>query len=243
MLKAISTTFILLLFTFPFFVSAHGIWFAERSSQLAFIYGEGADDLNVLKRQHKIENVQAFNQNWRPVNATLEANGPLLTVDTKQTFSAITAVLNNGIWSKTHDNKWVAKGRNQVPNAQLSERTYKYAVHLTGPLQTIPPIKKQVLQIIPMGEKYPLTRNETVYYTVLFKGKPITGASLINDFINDPDAKPVRSNDKGIVKMKIRNQGLNVLAAIYDEKIEHSNVIDKIEHLATLSFVLPHEEE
>ena len=33
--------------------SAHGIWFAERSKQLAMIYGVGADDLDGLPRQRR----------------------------------------------------------------------------------------------------------------------------------------------------------------------------------------------
>lgn len=226
-----------------FSISAHGIWFAERSSLLAFIYGEGADDLNVIKRQHKIEDIQAFDQNWQPIKAQLKINGPLLTVNAQQEFNAVAAVLNNGIWSKTKNNKWVAKGRDEVPNAKLSERTYKYAVHLPKPLQKIPSLPKQILQIIPVGEVFPVKSGKTVIFKVLFKGKTIAGAKIIADFVNDPDAKPVITNNKGIATIAIRNQGLNVVAAVYDEKIDDSTVIDKIEHLATLSFVLPHEEE
>lgn len=226
-----------------FSISAHGIWFAERSSQLAFIYGEGADDLNVIKRQHKIESVQAFNQKWQPVKAQLKANGPLLTVDAQQEYNAVAAVLNNGLWSKTQNNKWVAKGRDEVPNAKLSERTYKYAVHLPSSLQTIPLLPKHTLQILPIGEAFPIQRGQNVNFKVLFKGKTVEGAKIVTDFVNDPDATPIITDGKGIATITIRNQGLNVVAAIYDEKIDDSNVIDKIEHLATLSFVLPHEEE
>ncbi|WP_249930408.1 hypothetical protein [Pseudoalteromonas sp. S1612] len=47
----------------------------------------------------------------------------------------------------------------------------------------------------------------------------------------------------GLVTLPLRNQGLNVIAAIYDEKSTNLNVFDKTEHLATLSFVLPHAAE
>ena len=36
---------------------AHGIWFAQRSGELALIYGEGADDLDMVKRQPLISAV------------------------------------------------------------------------------------------------------------------------------------------------------------------------------------------
>ena len=34
---------------------AHGIWFAQRSNQLALIYGVGADDLDMVKRLPKVK--------------------------------------------------------------------------------------------------------------------------------------------------------------------------------------------
>ncbi|MDN3396378.1 MULTISPECIES: hypothetical protein [unclassified Pseudoalteromonas] len=44
---------------------AHAIWFAERSSQVAFIYGEGAQDLDTVKRQNKIKSITGYNKNWQ----------------------------------------------------------------------------------------------------------------------------------------------------------------------------------
>jgi hypothetical protein len=38
----------------------------------------------------------------------------------------------------------------------------------------------------------------------------------------------------------VRNQGLNVIGATYDGPADDPKRIDKIEHFATLSFVLQH---
>lgn len=40
--------------------------------------------------------------------------------------------------------------------------------------------------------------------------------------------------------LPVRNQGLNVFGALYDGPPDEPTRIDKIEHFATLSFVLPH---
>ena len=47
----------------------------------------------------------------------------------------VAAVLFNGIWSKTPDGEWIKKGRDEVPNAVVAEKNYKYAVQIRGPLQ------------------------------------------------------------------------------------------------------------
>ena len=58
---------------------AHAIWFAERSSQLAFIYGEGAQDLDTVKRQNKIKSITGYNKNWQQQNATAQPAARRLT--------------------------------------------------------------------------------------------------------------------------------------------------------------------
>jgi hypothetical protein len=64
-----------------------------------------------------------------------------------------------------------------------------------------------------------------------------------SDFVNDPDAKEVKTGKDGSVTIKIRNQGLNVLVAVFDDVPEDPAKTKKVERLATLSFVLPHEPE
>ena len=224
-------------------VSAHGIWFAERSKQLAMIYGVGADDLDAVLRLPKVASIQGFDEDWDNVDVELTPTGPLLLVTSDDYPVAVSAVLNNGIWSNTGEGHWIGKGRDEVPNAILSEETIKYAVHLRGPLRKVPYIETQVLQIVPVGDSFPLMLGEMQTYQVLHKGKPVAGAKVKNDFVNDPDAQPLISDKDGKVTFPIRNQGLNVVVATYDAPTDRPKIIDKYELLATLSFVLPHAPE
>src|SRR5687767_5482726 len=225
-------------------VDAHGIWFAQRAKQLALIYGVGADDLDSVKRLPLIRNVSGYDANWQPVKTSLRVAGPLLLVDSEGETTAVAAVLDNGIWSRTPDGEWVKKGRDEVKNATVSEKTIKYAVHINGPLSTaLPPFENHTLQVVPVGPTLPALLGQPLKLRVLFQGKPIAGARVLHDFVNDPDGKPVKTAADGTVTIKVRNQGLNVVTAIFDGPADEPSKIDKIEHLATLSFVLPHAPE
>lgn len=116
-------------------------------------------------------------------------------------------------------------------------------MHLRGPLAEVPALKNQQLQILPMGNAFLDKKGAMVSYRITFNSKAVQGAKVINKLVNDPDQEPIINSGDGLVTLPLHNQGLNVIAAIYDEKSTNLNVFDKTEHLATLSFVLPHAAE
>jgi hypothetical protein len=223
---------------------AHGIWFAQRATQLALIYGIGGDDLDSVKRQPLVAGVAAYGADWGPIPAKLRVAGPLLLVDTDSQPTIVTAVLENGIWSKTPDGEWVKKGKDEISNATISERTVKYTVAIRGPLSSqIPSLPDQTLQIIPVGTAMPTEIGKPLKFHLLFKGKPVKGAEIIDDYVTDPDVKPIKTAADGSATIKVRNQGLNVVAATYVGPADDPKKVDRVEYRATLSFVLPHAPE
>tara|TARA_R110000787_G_scaffold134038_1_gene246440 strand:+ start:314 stop:1102 length:789 start_codon:yes stop_codon:yes gene_type:complete len=236
-------------------VQAHGIWFAQRANQLALVYGVGADDLDMVKRLPKMESFTGYDENWNKVDAKLITAGPMVLVGGDDFPVAVSAVMNNGIWSKTADGKWHAKGKDEVPDAIISQKTYKYAVHYRGMLpQNIPSLPTQKLQIIPVAEGTPALRDgkydlhgdsmpvevgDHLKIKVLFEGKPVSGAHVKRDFVNDADQQPWTTGEDGTVTIRVRNQGLNVIGATYVGPPDEPKRINEIEHFATLSFVLP----
>lgn len=233
---------------------SHGIWFAERSRQLALIYGVGSDDLDTVARYDKIVGIKGYDQNWNEVEAELIKAGPMVLVGGDDYPEAVSAVMDNGIWSKTEDGKWHAKGRDEVPNAVIAERTMKYAVHIRGVPRNVPVLPSQTLQIIPVdgapaikdgkydlhSDSLPSQAGDMLRIQVLFNGKPAQGARVITDFVNLPDQYPIVTGADGTIYFPVRNQGLNVIGATFDGPADDPRRIDKIEHFATLSFVLPH---
>lgn len=233
---------------------SHGIWFAERSRNLALIYGVGADDLDTVARFDKMVSLTGYDDSWNKVDAKLIKAGPMVLVGGDDYPTAVSAVMDNGVWSKTPDGKWHAKGYDEIPDAVISERTMKYAVHLRGPLREIPKLPSQALQIIPVdgapalkdgkynlhGETMPAQAGDVIKMQVLYKGEPVAGARVVRDWVNDPDQQPWITGEDGTVHFPVRNQGLNVIGVTYVGKSDAPKVYKKIEHFATLSFVLDH---
>lgn len=239
--KLLTTTALMLSVFVAASAQAHGIWFAQRATQIALIYGVGADDLDSVKRLPLIESFAGYDKEWNKVSVELMPAGPLLLVAGDDYPAVVSAVMNNGIWSKTPEGEWLKKGKDEVPNAVIAEKTFKYAVHFRGMLHTpVPNLADQTLQIIPVGDKMPELIGDRLKLKVVFEGKPVANAVIKTDFVNDPDQKPLKTGKDGTITIKVRNQGLNVIAAIHDGPPDEPKRVNKIEHLATLSFVLPH---
>jgi uncharacterized GH25 family protein len=223
---------------------AHAIWFAEHASQLTLIYGLGADDRDTVKRQKLITSFAGYDADYKPVKASLKVAGPLLVVDSEEPTTVETAVMDYGLWSQTPDGEWHNQGKDEVPNAKTSEHNFKYAVHLSGPLtKPLPLFPDQTLQIVPVDPSIPQQMGKPLRVRVMFKGKPIAGAIVQQDFLNDPDSPGTKTAADGTATITIRNQGLNVLDATYVAPSDQPTKYDKMEHKATLAFVLPHAPE
>jgi nickel transport protein len=226
------------------FVQAHGIWFAQRSTQLALLYGVGADDLDMVKRLPQVTSMAGYDADGKAVPTSVAQDGRLVLVNTDNQPAVVAAVLDNGTWSKTPDGKWHKKGKDEVPTAVVSEHTMKYAVHIRGALnKPLAALPGQVLQVVPVDAKLPALLGQPIRLQVLFKGKPVAGARVLHDWINDPDGEPVKTDANGMVTIPVRNQGLNVIVAIFDGPSEEPARYNRMEHLASLSFVLPHAPE
>jgi nickel transport protein len=221
--------------------SAHGIWFALRAGEFAMIYGHGAEDLDLIKRQQKITSIRGFNAQMQPVTVNLKPTGPLMFVDLANNPTVVTATMDNGTWTQGSDNKWVAKTKDEVPGYKDSGSYLKYAIYLRDiPAGAMKPLPELAAQIIPVSEKFPSQRGQTLRVQVLAKGKPAVGAKLWEDYVNDPDQKPKIAGKDGFVTVTVRNQGLNVLKAEINTAPEDAKKTNKTEHLVTLSFMLKH---
>lgn len=220
---------------------AHGIWFAQRARQLALIYGVGADDLDAVARTDKLTSVAGYDEDWLPVESSLRNAGAIPVVDSDEPVAAVAAVMDYGIWSKTGSGEWHNKGRNEVPDAVLSEHNWKYAVHLNKtPARQVPLLPGQTLQLVPVGIGLPQKMGEPITLRAYFEGKPAAGVQIISDYVNDPDQVPVKTDKDGYATVAVRNQGLNVLMSIYISPTDDAARYEHLEHRASLSFVLPH---
>jgi hypothetical protein len=219
---------------------AHGIWFAQRAKQLALIYGIGADDLDMVKRLPQVEKIAAYDADYQPIKAAARVAGPIVLVDSDAQPTVLAAVMPYGIWSRVGTGEFEKKTLQEMPNATVSTHNIKYAVAIVGPLtKPLAALPGQTVQIVPAGP-IPATLGTPLKYVVLYNGKPVSGAKVINDMVNDPDAKDVETGADGAVTLPVRNQGLNVIRAVYVGPSDQPKLYKQVEHTATLTFTLPH---
>jgi nickel transport protein len=220
---------------------AHGVWFAQRGGQMALVYGHGAEDLDMVRRFERVREVRAFDASGASVEAPLLKGPQLVTLDMSAKPAVLAAVLDNGYWSKRPDGSWVNRGRDEVPDARENGRFVKYAVRIEGvPTAALAPIPGQALQVVPVSARLPRHANEPMTVRVLLHGRPVAGARVVRDYVNDPDAKPLVTGKDGAVTFRLRNNGLNVIAAMFDAPPDDPVRAAKTGMLATLSFALEH---
>ncbi|GAB4061748.1 DUF4198 domain-containing protein [Uliginosibacterium sediminicola] len=223
---------------------AHGIWFAQRSDETALIYGHASEDSSTVKRANKITSYKAYRADGSAINGELQKTDYLMIAKTAEPAALHTATLDNGLWSQAPDGQWINKGKDEVAGAKVSGRYLKYTMGFSGlPFALAKPLADQRLQLVPQHFPFPSQRGSKQSFKVLFDGKPVAGAKVSVDYINDADAKPLVSGRDGSVRFAIRNQGLNVIAISYESAPDDARKADKTGHFATLSFVLPHHEE
>jgi len=123
----------------------------------------------------------------------------------------------------------------------VSEHNFKYAVHINQlPSKPMPLIPGHKLQLVPAVSAIPEAMGQPIKLRAMYDGKPMAGVSVMHDYVNDPDQKPMMTDVEGYVTLPIRNQGLNVVVGIYVGPTDNPSRYKQMEHRASLTFVLPH---
>lgn len=219
---------------------AHGIWFAQRAKQIALVYGVGADDLDMVSRMDKLIAVDGFDAEGMPVETSLRVAGIVPVVDSAEPLAVVAAAVDYGMWTKDATGRWHNTGKDEVEGEiELSEHNFKYAVHMYSLDAKVPMIEGHALQVVPVG---PIPEDKGAPLTVkaLYKGKPVSGAQILTDYVTDPDQIPALTSEDGTATIRIRNQGLNVVVGILITDSDNPEKYDRMEQRATLTFVLPH---
>lgn len=223
---------------------AHAIWFAQRGKQLAMVYGVGADDLDAVKRMPLVTSVTGLDADGLPATATLRAAGAIPVVDSDEPLAVVAAVMDYGVWSKDAAGTWHNKGHDEIKDATVSEHNFKYAVHINQlPSKPMPLIPGHKLQLVPAVSAIPEAMGQPIKLRAMYDGKPAADVAIMQDYVNDPDQTPMKTDAQGYVTLPVRNQGLNVVVGILVVPTDNPAMYRQMEHSASLTFVLPHRPE
>lgn len=224
---------------------AHGLWIAARGGALSLVYGDGGEDLDIRPRLPKLRQVQAWGADGAPLPLHLQTEGRLALLQPDGPAVALSATLDNGLWAKDAAGRWHAQGLDERPDAVVSGHYLKTAVHLPRwPQAVVKPLPGLSLQLLPADEtQTPLLLGQPMRLRVYLDGRPVAGVQVGHDLPGDPDGQTVQSDAEGMVVLKVRNQGLNVVWAALDTAPANPARARQTSLLATLSFTLPHAPE
>jgi len=222
-------------------VAAHGVWVAERWGDLGVIYGHGAEDSPY--DPSKVTSAKAIDESGAPIELEAKADGDRVWLMGTTEPAVILIDFDNGFWSKASDGNWVNEPKSKVPGATEAGHYVKHNISLIHLHGDIPPLPAQTLQIVPLANPSEMKAGDTLRVRVMFEGKPLAGAKLMADYINDSETASAESDAEGKAEIVIRNNGLNVIAISHELPLTGDPDADTIGYFATLRFLANAEHE
>jgi uncharacterized GH25 family protein len=219
----------------PASAGAHGAWVAERWGELGVVYGHGAGDdpydpARIMKAKAVAEDGAAI-----AVAVETRENHAILKAEGEP--AAVTFAFDNGYWTEKADGTWVNEPKDKVADAKSAGHYIKNSLSLLHIHDGLPAFPAQDLQIVPLDNPVGRKAGDPIRLRVLYEGKPLAGAVVTLDYVNQASLKSAPTDADGEVVVDIRNDGLNVLAVDHSVTLEDDPKADKIGYTATLSFV------
>lgn len=216
--------------------SAHSVWIAQRHGVEAVVYGHGASDDSYDPA--KVTSLVARAADGSAVKLSMEKHSDHVTFTHDEAAATVVIEFDNGYWSMDADKEWHNLPKDEVANARQGGHYVKYAVSYLQPSEG--EIKPQGLkfEIVPLQDPLAAKMGDALPVQVLFDGAPAADVSVIAEYVTDSETIAAKTDADGKAVIEIRNQGLNVVAAAYDEEVENDPKADKIGYMASMSFTL-----
>lgn len=221
--------------------AAHGVWVAERWGNLGIVYGHGAEDSPY--DPSKLTSAKAFDESGAPIALETKVDGDRIWLVGSAEPAVILIDFDNGFWSKASDGSWVNEPKSKVPGATEAGHYVKHNISLIHLHGDVPPLPPQPLQIVPLANPAEMKAGDTLQVQVMFEGKPLAGAKLMADYINDSEVATAESDAEGKAEIVIRNNGLNVIGVSHELPLTGDPDADTIGYFATLRFLAHAEHE
>jgi uncharacterized GH25 family protein len=208
---------------------------AERWGELGVVYGHGAGD-DPYEPARVVEAL-AIAEDGAATPVAIESREKHAVLKPEGEPAAIALTFDNGYWTEKTDGKWVNEPKDKVADAKAAGHYIKNSLSLLHAHDTLPAFPKQDLQIVPLDNPIGRKAGDPIRLRVLHAGKPLAGAVVTLDYVNQAGLKSDPTDADGEVVVAIRNDGLNVLAVDHSVPLENDPKADTIGYAATLSFV------
>lgn len=221
----------------PGLASAHGVWVAQRAGEWAIVLGEGAVDDSY--RPDAVKQVLGQRRDGSPATVGVRPKERNVVLEPDAETVAVAVSFEDGYWSQKPDGQWVAGPRTQVREARRAGyyQMFSRTILTRGAVPSRP--FGLPLEILPLTDPLTLRKGAKLPVLVLFQGRPLAGAKLSSDYLNDGADHTVRTDANGRAVVKVRSSGLNVIKVSHAVSREHRTEADEDGYAATLAFALP----
>ncbi|PYC19634.1 DUF4198 domain-containing protein [Pseudomonas mosselii] len=220
---------------------AHGLWTEQRRGNIEAVYGHGAED-DAYKAE-KIKRAWAFDSAGKMIPVSVERLADHARLQPLSPPAALAVVLDNGPWSQRPDKQWVNQDRTQVKDAIASTHSFKYSLAIYQGSARLPKLDMLRLAIVPLSDPLKVGPGNLLQVQVLIDGKPAPGIPLQGDYRGAPDQVSATTGADGRALIKVRNEGLNIIAAQATRPLPEGSPVAQQSLFSSLTFLgEPHHE-
>ena len=193
------------------------------------VFGHGSQRLDF--EVEKAKSLRAFDAQGKELTITKEKKGKVLLLKISGQPALVTAVVDNGYWSKTIYG-WKEEPKRKASRVIEAIRQLYYARMLIAWTDAAQPkTSDHSIALIPLQNPFAMKPGEILQIKVLYNGNP-----LPNGEMNGGEHNALGRTDKeGIIKVPVI-AGVNLLSVEYKVKIKDDPDADTLDQTATLTF-------
>jgi cobalt/nickel transport system permease protein len=209
--------------------SAHDYWIEQKGDSLMLVFGHGSQRLEF--EAEKAKSVKAVDAQGKDLAVQPEKKGRGLLLRITGQPAMITAIVDNGYWSKTIYG-WKEEPKRKASRVVEAIRQLYYTRHLMSWTEAAQsPATGHTIAITPLQNPFLLKPGDALQVKVLFNGVPLAGAE-----VNGGEHNELGKTDKdGVIKIPLL-AGANMLSIEHKEKIKNDPDADALDETATLTF-------
>ncbi|PVZ11387.1 MULTISPECIES: DUF4198 domain-containing protein [unclassified Pseudomonas] len=215
--------------------NAHGLWTEQRRGHIEVVVGEGAEDDAFDPAQVKA--AHAWNGKGDALKVEIEKLKDHARLAPAKGAAVVAVEFDAGVWTKDADGKWAEKPKAEVKNAVSTTQGLRYSLAINDHYSQLPKLDKLGLVIVPQVDPATVGQGKPLAVQVLSNGKPVEGVKLYEDFRNMPEQATITTDKDGRAQVTVRNEGLNVIAAYSEAKVEGNKALDAYGYFTSLTFV------
>ncbi len=215
----------------------HGTWLEKRQDDIVVVYGHGPSD--DAYAPEKVKKTAAYDAHGKPLKSGVkEGKGGYVPLEIAEGTAIVAVNFDNGYWSQDADGKWHNLPKTKLENVKTGSHYVKSGLAILDHFDTLPESFEIPLVILPQSDPLQLKSGDNLRIQVKYNGKPLAKTNIIGDFVNQDSTVSAVTDAEGFATIKIRNQGLNVIATSTEEKLKDNPDADKFSIMGTLSFTL-----